>query len=370
MIRLSVPEVGEEELEEIRKVLESGWLVQGEKVYEFERLVQEYVGAKHAIAVSSGTAALHLALLALGIGPGDEVIVPDFTFPATANVVEIVGADCKFVDISLETLNIDPEKIEENITSRTRAIMVVHEFGYPAEMDKIMALARKYGLKVIEDAACALGAEYKGKKVGTFGDVGCFSLHPRKNITTGEGGIVVTNDDELAEKIRMLRNHGMRDVDGKIRFEMAGLNYRMTNIQGAIGVVQMRRLEGIIEKRRELAMLYNHLLEDADWIKLPSETKDGRHVWQTYHIVVDSKTNRNDLIAYLKNCGIEANYGAYVVHRESYYAKKYGLSERQFESSIKAADKGLALPIHSKLEFRDIKFIADKLKEYRIAGRN
>lgn len=364
MIKLSLPEIGEEELEEIKKVLESGWLIQGEKVYEFEQMVQNYLGIKHAIAVSSGTAALHLSLLALNIRQNDEVIVPDFTFPATANVVEIVGGNCRFVDIDLDTFNIDTEKIEENITEKTKAIIVVHEFGCPAQMDKIMEIAKKYNLKVIEDAACALGTEYKGKKVGTFGDVGCFSLHPRKNITTGEGGIIVTNDDEIAERLRMLRNHGMKNTNGKIQFELPGLNYRLTNIQGAIGVVQMKKLEQIIEKRTQIAKLYNELLKDIEWIKLPTEPIYGRHVWQTYHIVLDQKINRDDLIKFMKDNSIEANIGAYAVHREPYYKNKYKLQDEKYRSSLIAAGKGMALPIYSKLSLQDIEYIVNTIKSF------
>ncbi|MEN3043175.1 MAG: DegT/DnrJ/EryC1/StrS family aminotransferase [Fervidobacterium sp.] len=364
MIKLSVPDIGEEEIEEIKKVLESGWLVQGDKVYEFENMVKNYIGVKHVLAVSNGTAALHLALLALDVSQKDEIIVPDFTFPATANVVEIVGAKCQFVDVDISTFNIDPDRIINKITEKTKAIIVVHEFGCPAQMDKIMEIAEKYSLKVIEDAACALGSEFNGKKVGTIGHVGCFSLHPRKNITTGEGGLVVTNDDKIAEKVSLLRNHGIKIRNGKVNFEIAGLNYRLTNIQGAIGIVQMRKLESIIQKRKLLAEVYANFLKEIPWIKLPHEPFYGRHIWQTYHVLLDERVDRNSLIDYLRTNGIESNYGAYAVHREPYYKRKYNLQDRDYKNSIISADYGLALPMHSKLNYDDVVYISKKLKEY------
>ncbi|MCX7653972.1 MAG: DegT/DnrJ/EryC1/StrS family aminotransferase [Fervidobacterium sp.] len=366
MIKLSAPDVGEEELAEIKKVLESGWLIQGDKVYEFENMVKRYLNVKHVLAVSNGTAALHLALLALGISQGDEVIVPDFTFPATANVVEMIGAKCQFVDVDISTFNIDPEKITNKITEKTKAIIVVHEFGCPARMDKIMDIADKYNLKVIEDAACALGSDFNGKKVGTIGHVGCFSLHPRKNITTGEGGLVATNDEKVAEKVSLLRNHGIKIRDGKVTFEIAGLNYRLTNIQGAIGIVQMKKLESIIQKRRLLAEIYTNFLKEIPWIKLPYEPLYGTHIWQTYHVLLDERINRNSLIEYLRANGIESNYGAYAVHREPYYKRKYDLQDYNYQNSIVSADRGLALPMHSKLDYEDIAYIARTLEKYKV----
>lgn len=361
MIKLAVPDVGEEELEEIKKVLESKYLIQGDKVEEFEDSIGNYLGVRHAIAVSSGTAALHLALMALDINVGDEIIVPDFTFPATSNVVEVVGATTKLIDIELDSLCIDINKIESRITQKTKAIIPVHAFGQSADMDKIMELAKKYDLKVIEDAACALGTEYKGEKVGSIGDIGCFSLHPRKAITTGEGGLVVTNNDELAERIRVLRNHGISTIDGKNQFIMAGLNYRLTNIQGAMGVVQIRKLDKINNKRKELALLYNDLLKDCKHIRLPEEKDYGKHVWQTYHILLDDSIKRDRLIEQLKAKGIETNFGAYAVHQQPYYQEKYNCDKSEFYNSIYAHRKGLALPLHNELIKSDIEYIVFEL---------
>jgi len=362
MIRLTVPYIGQEELDEIKKVFDSKYLVQGDKVEEFENQIKNYLNVKHAIAVSSGTAALHLALLAMDIKVEQEVIVPDFTFPATSNVVEIVGATTKFVDITLDSFCIDVKQIESRITDKTKAIIPVHEFGQSADMDKIMELSKKYNLKVIEDAACALGAEYKGKKVGTIGDIGCFSLHPRKTITTGEGGIVVTNNDALAEKIIVFRNHGLSYVDGKPKFVTAGLNYRMTNIQGAIATVQMKKLEAINGKRIESAKMYNEFLENSNAITLPKEKSYGKHIWQTYHILLDKNNNRDKLIESLKQKGIESNFGAYSVHEQYYYNQKYKHTNGEFPNASAAYKQGLALPLYYKLETREIKFICDSIK--------
>jgi Predicted pyridoxal phosphate-dependent enzyme apparently involved in regulation of cell wall biogenesis len=361
MIKLTVPNIGQEELDEVKKVFDSKYLVQGNKVEEFENLIKEYLNVKHAIAVSSGTAALHLALLALELKAGDEVIVPDFTFPATSNVVEIVGATTKFVDIDLDSLCINSDIIENVITDRTKVIIPVQEFGQSSDMDKILELAKKYNIKVIEDAACALGAEYKGKKVGTIGDIGCFSLHPRKAITTGEGGIVVTNNDKYAEKIRIIMNHGLSLVNGKPEFVMAGFNYRMTNIQGAIGVVQMRKLKSIMSKRLEVVRQYNKLLSNIEGIRLPIEKSYCKHVWQTYNILIAHQNDRDELINKLKSKDIETNFGAYVVHQQPYYKEKYNYCDSDFENSINAHNYGIALPLYDGLEKEQIIYIATQL---------
>ena len=363
MIKLAVPDIGQEELDEVKKVFDSKYLVQGDKVEEFENSIKEYLNVKHAIAVSSGTAALHLALVALDIKFEDEVIVPDFTFPATSNVIEIVGATTKFVDITLDSLCIDVNKIESMITDKTKVIMPVHEFGQSSDMDKIMSLAKKYNLKVIEDAACALGTEYKGIKTGTIGDIGCYSLHPRKAITTGEGGIVVTNNDEFAEEIRILRNHGLSYINGKPQFVMAGFNYRMTNIQGAIGVVQMKKLEQINKRRIEIAHQYNELLRNIKGITLPVEKSYGKHVWQTYHIILEEKYDRDKVIEKLKEKGMETNFGAYAVHEQSYYKEKYEYSDCEFSNSLYAYKQGVALPLHSSLTSRDIIYVVSELEK-------
>lgn len=261
MIKLSKPYITDQCISNVVEVLRSGNLVQGQFVNQLENDVKSYLGVKHAFAVSSGTAALHLALIALGIGPGDEVIVPAFTFPATANVVELVGATTVLVDINLDDFCIDTSKIEQAITPKTKAIMPVHEFGQAAKMDDIIQLAQKYNLNIVEDAACALGAEFGSKKVGTFGELGCFSLHPRKAITSGEGGILVTNKDDIAEKVAMYRNHGIVYKDSKLDFEVAGLNYRLTDFQAALCIPQLEMLTELIECRIKQANFYRNVLK-------------------------------------------------------------------------------------------------------------
>lgn len=286
MIRLIRPEIGTEEIRKVSEVLKSGFLVQGKNVEKFEKKVANYLSVKYAMAVSSGTAALHLALIALGIKEGDEVVLPDFTFPATGNVVVLVGAKPVLIDIDLKTFNIDPTRIEGNITSRTKAIIPVHEFGQSADMDPILDIAKRNNLYVIEDAACALGAEYKDKKCGTMGDIGCFSFHPRKAITTGEGGMVVTNNPDVAAKVKALRNHGMTNKDGIYYFEYTGFNYRMTDFQAALGWVQMKKLDEIIKKRRELAALYDSFLKGNDILIIPNVANGIKHIYQSYVVLL------------------------------------------------------------------------------------
>ncbi|MGD9569047.1 MAG: DegT/DnrJ/EryC1/StrS family aminotransferase [Sedimentibacter sp.] len=362
MIRLSMPEISSEESEEIKKVLESKNLIQGEKVEQFENLVSEFLNVKHCIAVSSGTAALHLALLALEIKKGDEIIVPDFTFPATANVVELLGATTKLVDIKLDDFCIDTDKIEKVITDKTKVIIPVHEFGQCADMEKINILANKYNLKIIEDAACALGAVYNSKKAGTLGHIGCFSFHPRKAITTGEGGMIVTDDEELVQSFKALRNHGIKYINNKIEFTTAGFNYRMTDIQAAIGIVQMKKLKKIIDTRRNLVKEYEKLLKDEAKLILPKEKKYGSHIYQTYHILLKEEFNRDYIKNKLKEKNVECNIGAYALHEQLYYKEKYKFNMEFFINSSYAYTHGLALPLHCQLSYEDIRLITDNIK--------
>lgn len=367
MIKLTQPYIPEEAIVEVVKVLRSGNLVQGEYVKNFEEQVFKYLNIKHAIAVSSGTAALHLSLIALNIKPGDEVIVPAFTYPATANVVEIIGAKPVFVDIGLDDLCIKPSLIEKAITPKTKAIIPVHEFGQSAKMDDIISLAEKYGLKIIEDAACALGTEFNNQKVGTIGDIGCFSLHPRKAITTGEGGFVATNNDSIADKIRSLRNHGIKVRDnGMYDFIYAGFNYRMTDFQAALGIQQLQLLDKIISKRIQLADYYNENLSEISWIRIPRKITARRMVYQTYHALVSDFVNRDMLITYLKTNNIEANIGAYALCSLTYYKQKYGLSDSIFPNAQFAFEKGLALPMSYSLESDTINYIVEILKKFKV----
>ena len=358
MIRLTIPEIGDEEIQAVADVLRSGYLVQGQQVQAFEQLVADYVGVRHAVAVSSGTAALHVALLALGVGPGDEIIVPDFTFPATANVVELVGAKPVLVDIDLDTFNIDVTQIRPAITQRTKGILPVHLFGQPADMEPILDIADEYGLFVVEDAACALGASYHGRKCGAMGIMGCFSFHPRKAITTGEGGMVVTDSDTLAAQLRQLRNHGMVSCNGHNRFELAGFNYRMTDLQGALGVVQMGRLEGIITRRTELADLYHEALAGTAAVIRPVVLDGVRHVWQSYVVLVTESAERDELVQTLRAQGIETTIGTYAVSVQPHYAANNGAVPRSYQ----AYEQSLCLPLHTRMSRADIETVATYLQ--------
>ena len=364
MIRLAKPHISENAIEQVSEILRSGNLVQGKYVQKFEKKLQEYLNVENAIVVTSGTAALHLSLIALGIKKGDEVIVPAFTFPATANVVEIVGATPIFVDITLDDYCIDVSKIEEVITERTKAIIPVHEFGQSVDMNPIMSLAEKYNLKIIEDAACALGTEYDNKKVGTFGEFGCFSFHPRKAVTTGEGGLITTNDNELAKKVRALRNHGMEMENGKLKFNYAGCNYRMTDFQAVLGVSQLVDFDKQIQKRKELAGLYDTLLKDVDWLITPKVFTDRRMIYQTYHLLVKDSIDRDRLIDYLNTNGIQANYGAQAVNVQYFYTEKYNVSKDKLPNAFIAFTKGIALPIGDFLKNDDIKKICNLICNY------
>lgn len=364
MIKLAKPHIPDKAIEKVVKVLKSGNLVQGKYVTEFESALCDYLNVKNAIVVSSGTAALHLALLALGIKKGDEVIVPAFTFPATANAVELVGAKPIFVDINLSDFCIDSSKIEKVITKETKAIIPVHEFGQSGKMDDIVKLSRHHNLKIVEDAACALGAEFENQKLGTFGELGCFSFHPRKAITTGEGGVVVTGDDRLAQKLKILRNHGISCKDGKVDFITPGLNYRMTDFQAVLGISQLEDIEKIIVQRIETANKYNNELKKISWIKTPHVYKNRKTVFQTYHVLLDDAKDRDKLVHYLKSKDIETNLGAQALPCLTYYKTKYKLKDSDFPNAVKAYRKGLALPMGAQIDKDGIKKVVEKLTSY------
>jgi dTDP-4-amino-4,6-dideoxygalactose transaminase len=362
MIRLAKPYIPPEALKNVTNVINSGYFVQGRYVEDFENGINEYLGIKYSVAVSSGTAALHLSLIASDIKEGDEVIVPAFTFPATVNVIEMVGAKPVLVDISLSDYCIDPGLIEERITSQTKAIMPVHEFGLAADMGPIHEIAMRRNLMIIEDAACGLGAQYNDGRVGTLGDIGCFSLHPRKTITTGEGGIVVTSSEKSFERFRSLRNHGFYKSGGKFDVSMPGLNYRMTELQAAIGIPQLSIIDQFINTRREQAEIYNEFLAGNDHLEVPKAFASRKHVFQTYHILLNNR-NRDSVINELKNQGIEANFGAYAIHCLEYYRKKYGYEEQDYPNAALAYQQGLALPLGDHLSDDDISTVIKCLIE-------
>lgn len=370
MIPITKPLFGPEEEAAVLAVLRSGWVAQGPKVAEFEQAFARYVGARHAVATTSCTTALHLAVIAMGIGPGDEVIVPAFTWISTANVVGYVGATPVFADIDLETFNLDPASAKAKITSRTRAIIPVHLFGLSADMDPILALARRHNLKVIEDAACGLGARYRGRHVGTFGDAGCFSFHPRKSITTGEGGMITTDDAGLAEHARSLRDHGATRSDlarhtGRLGFLLPefphlGFNYRMTDLQAAVGCVQMGRVEDILIARRRVARVYDESLATVPWLRAPVVPEGYVHGYQAYVCLFQPEPpspgntealhkERNELMEKLEAQGIATRQGTHAAALTAYYRKRRGLELQDFPQSMVAESLSLALPLFPQM---------------------
>ncbi len=365
-IPLTRPYFGQEEIDEIRKVLESGWVAQGPKVQEFETNVAEHLGTRYAVAVTNCTAALHLALLAVGITGGDEVLVADYTFPATGHAVLYCGATPVFVDIDPKTYNIDPERIEDAITDRTKAIIPVHTFGQPADMDPILQNAADHGLTVIEDAACALGARYKERYAGTIGDVGCFSFHARKGITTGEGGMLVTDNRDIAAKARHLATFGMTtawtreqsDAFTIPAFTDVGYNYKMSDITAAVGVAQLRRLDIIIERRGALARHWDRCLESIDGIAPPYVDPGVTAIYQTYVALVDPGIDRNRLISELQRRGIQTQIGTYASHIQPVYGSRELCSH-----SLDIYNRAIALPLYVSLTENEIDIIARTLKD-------
>lgn len=365
-IPLTKPYFDMEELEEVRNVLDSGWVSQGPKVKEFEDKSAEYLGVKYAIAVTNCTAALHLSLLSIGIKEGDEVLVADYTFPATGHSVLYCRAKPIFIDIDPNTYNINPDLIEDRITDKTKAIIPVHTFGQPAEMDKIVKIAKDNGLKVIEDAACAFGAKYGSKYAGTIGDIGCFSFHARKGITTGEGGMVVTNDEFTARKLRYLSVFGMtsawdREKSDKFiipEFLDVGYNYKMSDITAAIGIAQLRKLDKIIERKRKLAGYWDEKLQEIEFIKPPYVGENVKHVYQSYVALVDKRINRNKIIERLSKTGIQTQIGTYASHIQPIYN-----SGDKCQNSFEIFNRSLALPIYYMLEDNDIDAMAESFKK-------
>jgi perosamine synthetase len=363
MIRLAVPEIGDEEVQAVAAVLRSGFLVQGPAVEAFEQRMAAEAGTRHAVAVSSGTAALHLALLALDVSAGDEVVVPGFTHPATANVVERTGARPVLVDIDLETFNVDPSAMARAIGARTRALLPVHLFGLPAEMDRICAIAAEHRLPVVEDAACALGASYDGRACGSLGRIGCFSFHPRKVITTGEGGLLTTDDAALAERLRRLRNHGQVTERGRGRFLEAGLNYRMTDFQAALGLVQMDRLPRILERRAAVARAYTAMLQDWSGAATPVVAARAQRAWQSYVVLLREGIDRDAVKSRLHDAGVETTIGTYALAAQPHYRDHPPLPR-----SLAAEERSLSLPLHTGLTDADIEYVVTALRR-AVEGR-
>lgn len=365
MIPINKPILGNEEKEEVLKVLESGMLTDasyegGKYTREFEAKLEKILGCKHVIAVNSGTAALHCCLLAIGVKRDDEVIVPSFTFVATANVVLACGARPVFVDIGKD-YNIDPAKLKKAITRRTKAIIPVHLYGYPADMDEIREIASKNNIALIEDAAESLGAEYKGKQTGTLSDAGCFSFYATKVVTTGEGGAISTNNDEIAEKVTMIRNHGM--VEG-YDSRVLGLNYRLPEISAAIGLKQLEKLPIYIKKRRENAEYLNKKIVDVEGVEFKQNSNDRTHVFYLYTLSV--RKRRDDLLASLRKKGIGASvYFKIPVHKTPLYSS-LGYGSLKLTETERATREVISLPVHPAVTQEQLDFIASEfIKETR-----
>ena len=361
-IPLTEPWLGRKERQLVNQCLTDGWVSSsGRFVGEFERLFSRYCGVKYGIATSNGTSALHLALASLDIGPGDEVIVPTLSFVATANAVTYTGAKAVFVDSETETWGLSPAAVEKAISVKTRAIIPVHLYGHPAEMDKILALARKHGIAVIEDACEAHGAEYRGRRVGGLGTVGCFSFYGNKIITTGEGGMLVTDDPAIAENARMLRDHGMSQ-EKKYWHPRLGFNYRMTNLQAALGVAQLERIDRVIERKRRNHQRYGACLRDLPGIILPAEAPWARSVHWLHTILIDTgdaRLTRDAVMTELSRKGIDARP---IFHPISNMPPYRDRTKRKFPVAEMISRNGLSLPSSPLLTRKQIRRIAEIIK--------
>lgn len=332
------------------EVLESGRLTMGPKVAEFEAGLARACEVEHALVVSSGTAALHLAVLALDLEPGDEVLVPAYTFPATANVVAHAGARPVLVDVEPETMSLDPARAAEAVTPRTRGVLAVHLFGRPLDWGALRE-AVPQEVRLVEDSAGALGARWRGRPCGGLGEPGCLSFHPRKIVTTGEGGAVTTSDGELAQRIREMRDHGIVDRRGAFEIATPGLNYRLSDILCAVGIPQLRRLEELLAARERLAQAYEERLRDL--VETPSAAPGDRHGWQAYVVQFD---RRDEALEALRQAGIEAQIGTYALHRLGAYA-----DQGPFPGADRCYERALALPFHSRLTEPDLDRVAEVL---------
>lgn len=357
MINIAKPIISDEEIEAVTEVLKSGMLAQGPKVDEFQNKFAKYVEAKYGIATSSGTTALHTALVAAGIKPGDEVITTPFTFAATSNSILYTQAKPVYADIDAKTFNLDPAKIEEQITDKTKAIVPVHLYGQPADMDGILEIAQKYNLKVIEDAAQAHGAVYKGKKIGSIGDFGCFSFYPTKNMTTGEGGMVTTNDEEYAEKAGMVRAHG---ESKRYEQSLLGYNYRMTDIAASIGLVQLKHIDEFNKIRNENANYLSEGLADVEGITTPVVADNVTHVFHQYTIRVSKDRDTFQKFLTDNQIGTGIHYPI-VLYKQPYYQ---ALSiTGNCPLAEEAASQVISIPVHPSLTTEELDTIIDTIKK-------
>jgi dTDP-4-amino-4,6-dideoxygalactose transaminase len=379
-VPIARPSLGQEEWLALRRPLVDGWLTQGPQVAAFEREFAARHGVDEAVATTSCTAALHLALAALGVGAGDEVIVPAFTWVATANVVLYLNATPVLVDVDPATFNIDPAHVARARSPRTRAVIAVHLFGRCAEFDALATAAP--GVPIVEDAACAVGASYRGRPAGSLGVAGCFSFHPRKTITTGEGGMITTNDRPLAERIRVLRNHGASISEEERHrgpaphrlpeFNLLGYNYRMTDLQGALGRVQLTKLDRFLLEREAAAARYAAELEAIPWLRLPEAAEGSRHGWQAYVCRVDERAAghaRDELMCRLRDRGIETRPGTHALHRLGCYRERFGFVDDDFPAAAECERTSLAIPLHNEMTEDDYRRVVAALFDLNAATK-
>ncbi len=372
-IQIATPSLGDDEWSALREPITNGWLTQGPKVAEFERMFAARHGVSHALATTSATTGLHLALAAMGIGPGDEVIVPAFTWVATANVAVYCGATPVFVDVDRHTYNLDTATLTDLVTDRTRAVIPVHLFGLCADIDAVRAAVPEH-VVVLEDAACAAGASWRGRSAGALGDAGVFSFHPRKSVTTGEGGMLTTNDAALAERAERMRNHGA-SVSEEARhagprpyllpsFDELGFNYRMTDLQAAVGIVQLSKLDGFVEERQKWADFYERELADLPWLRTPKTPDDAVHAWQSYVTYVDADAApmpRNQIMEVLQDRGIATRPGTHAVPGLGYYRERFGTALDDFPGARDCDRNTMAIPLHNRMSSDDYDYVVEAL---------
>ena len=367
-IPLIKPYIDDVVVSKVLEVLDSGYLTEGPVTHTFEKEFSEYIGCEHSIAVTSCTTGLEIALRALNIREGDEVIVPDYTYPATASVVYIVGARPVIVDIDKETMLIDYNKVKSAITNRTKAVIPVSLFGNPLDYDKLNKIQEKYKIHIVEDAACATGAEYVGKKAGNWADISVFSFHPRKFITTGEGGMVTTNNKVWADRMNSYKHFGMRMGDNQrdaVHFEIMGTNYKLSNVLSAIGLAQLEMIEDLLRRRQELSQNYLRLLKNVRGVSIPGTSVNGKHSYQSFCIFIE---NRDEIMKSLRNTGIEVQIGTYSLHmHKAFQNEKLVRLHGSFENSAWAFNHCLALPLFHELTFEEQDFIVEKLKSLLVS---
>jgi perosamine synthetase len=374
-IQISLPSTGDDEWHATREPLETGWLTQGPKVAQFEKAFATRHNVRHALATTSCTTGLHLILAAMGVGPGDEVIVPAFTWVATANVVVFCGATPIFADVDPITYNVDPRDVARRINARTKAVIAVHLFGLCADMDELRRIVPAH-IAIVEDAACAAGASYKGTPAGGLGLAAAFSFHPRKSITTGEGGMVTTNDEALARTADMLRNHGASISEEQRHtgprpylladFNLLGFNYRMTDLQGAVGVVQLGKLDRFIAERDRWAAWYCEQLAEIPWLRMPTRPVNGQHAWQAFVTYVDptrAPRSRNDIMEQLQSTGISTRPGTHAVHLLGYYRDRFALKPQDFPGARDCDANTMAIPLHNRMTADDYAYVVESLRK-------